>query len=228
MEKYEIIASVERERLAALAPQHADVIIEHICVGTTNRAYSYTADVSSTMDGGWISGGGSRTSYSRVFDVGFAVVNKARFPMRVQMVLAKVDEEGYVTDTLAICEDISPNEKRRLWGHLGLTDRKDLQHYMLKEIGIAVTPAQGKATYEVATYPGKRLNEVFGATLNAMPNSTMLDSMNLSIKSQAKVREVATRGLGMYLTYIKWATIFMVAVFLLGIVVTMLAYFFKS
>lgn len=137
--------------------------------------------------------------------------------MRVQMVLAKVDSDGYANETSHIWGDISPGEKRRLWANLALTKRTELSAYVIKEFGIAV-PTAGVAPYVASTSPNRNVYELFTRSEDTLRTNRMMDSLNMTARTQKQVNAVMRRGLSAYLVYVKWVSIAMGVLLLLGII----------
>ena len=212
----EILATVQHGAMRELLPEDPRLRIDHLCIGSYLDTSTSIAPITSTPSGGWISGGGTQTSRFRRYDLGFAVVNTGNIPMRVQMVLVKVDSDGYANDTRHVWGDVSPGEKKRLWANLGLMKRSELGAYMIKEFGIAI-PAAGVAPYVASTSPNRNVSDLFARSVDTLRTNTVMDSLNMSAKSQQQANAMIGKGLRAYLTYVKWATIIMVILVLLGI-----------
>lgn len=223
MKDKEILVKLDHDRIRGLVPTHPKVIIEHLFVGSSLSTYTYNADVN-TWGPGWVTGGGSRTRTYRVFDIGLAVVNTASSLMRVEMILSKVDGEGYTVEDKSVWADVGPGEKRRLWAELNLQKKEDLRNFVIKAIGVAVPGA----AMEASSQPMVRIHELLVGSESDIANISMLDSLGVSIKDQKEVRKVARKGLSLYLTYVKWATIVMLLLLVLGAVGLAVIYFRQS
>lgn len=221
MAEKEILVKLERDALRDLVPVDPRVTIEHICIGSNLDSYSYVAPVSGNATTG-VSGGGTATSSYRVFDLGFGVANTSQVPMRVQMVLSKVDAEGYAIDTRNIWADVSPMEKRRLWANLDLQKRDAFRSYVIKEIGIAEA-IPGMAPYVASTSPNKNVYHLLAGSMDALRNNTLLDSLNISMAGQQQVKAVVGKGIRAYLTYVKWVAIVMGIMLLLSTLLGVIA-----
>ena len=140
------------------------------------------------------------------------------------MVLSKVDDEGDAIDSEHIWGDVSPGEKRRLWAGLRIYYRNDLRSYVIKEIGIAVTPLEGPAPYVASTTPNRNVADLFSGQLGAMRTSIIADFFSMSTKSKIQAGAAVGKSISTYLPYLKWAAIAMVVFMLLRIGLFVVAY----
>ena len=163
------------------------------------------------------------STYFRTRHFGFGAANTGDVTMRVQVVLSKVDKDGYAIDTTNVWGDVSPNEKRRFWAGLNLSKKDAFRNYRIKEIGIAVAQ-QGVAPYVASTAPNREVYDMFASSLSSVQSNSILDTFNLSVRSQGAVMSSLGLGVRSYFKIAKWVLIGFGVLILLRIAMFALAF----
>jgi hypothetical protein len=144
-----------------LVPRDPDVVVDHLCLGGRKEYSHYTAPVVTTAPG-QVSGGGTNTVVTVIFDFGWAVHNGSAQAIRFRVGLAAMDGDGYLLNTNYVGHDVAPGENRRMWAGLHVTKNADFKKYVLKEIGFGPAPGPtGTAQFSKKTEPGITLYDAF-------------------------------------------------------------------
>lgn len=121
-------------------PKHDSVTILGIHHGTSTSYSTYTAEITTDIQGK-VSGGGTRTQSHKSYYIGISAENHSNAPMSVYAELKDVDAGGFTRNKYKLRIDLDPKEKKFDWTLLTGAHQKRPEELTLVEISIGAREA---------------------------------------------------------------------------------------